>query len=171
MRPVLDRGFSHFCREVLVASVRRIYEHLAVWRLSARRAEPFLRDSKAWIRDVLAPRLAVQGARAGRRFYSYQFATLHSAALFYAADCTVAIGYHTYRTVTRKDKGPRDKALIWAKGAGLQVARCFVTLIAVSVGSALGSLAKPGIGTTIGHMGTDAVVSISMSVLIDHLLE
>lgn len=168
MSPVLDKGFASFCREVLVATTRRIYEHIAVWRLSARKAQALLRDGKAWIRDILSVRHA--GAPVAVRFTKYQFATLHAVALFYAADCTVAVGYHTLRTLRRKGRGPQDKALYWAKGAGAHVARVAVTMVAVSVGAALGSLVKPGIGTTIGQMSVDALSTMGCSIVIDALL-
>uniref|UniRef100_A0A7S0RQA9 Uncharacterized protein n=1 Tax=Chlamydomonas leiostraca TaxID=1034604 RepID=A0A7S0RQA9_9CHLO len=147
-------GAKNAVRELAVRLVRRVYEHAAVWRLGARRAEPFLRDAVAWIAHVLAPmhRSLPTAARATK----YGFAMLHGNALFYAADCTVAsaIQLHGLREELRR-KQPLKAAGTVARVVVIQVVRCGTVLVVTSVFAALGSLAKPGIGTKIGWLGTD----------------
>ncbi|KAG2497181.1 hypothetical protein HYH03_004770 [Edaphochlamys debaryana] len=166
--PGVEKGLKTFARELSVAVTRRVYEHMAYKRLGPNRAAPFLRDSKAWIRDVLAP--AHAASRRGRRFVAYQFATLHSCALFYAADCTVAIAMHSYRVYSRDDVKPVRKVLYWAKGVVLQVFRCTAILAAVSLGAAAGSLARPGLGTQLGQVGTEIAFAVIMAHVTDSYL-
>lgn len=52
LKPQVIMGAWGGVREVAVRFVRRIYEHLAVWRLGAARASPFLRDGVLWVHHV-----------------------------------------------------------------------------------------------------------------------
>ena len=104
-----------------MGTVRRIYERIALARLGYPRAAALLRDSRHWIRDVLAPQLAAQKASLGKRFVKYQFATLHASGLFWAADCTVAVAQHVARVAARHDLAPAKKAALLARGVSLQV--------------------------------------------------
>lgn len=130
-----------------------------------------LTDSRAYIRDVLA--LIHQYDPIHVKLYSYANTTLRAWALFYAADCTVAIGIHTISTVmrARRNRGGAAKAIRhWAKGAGLHVLRCSATLAAVSAGAALGSAIQPGPGTILGHFATDLAVSNTFFIVINSAL-
>lgn len=169
-KPTLDRGAHLFVRETLVTTVRRIYEHIAVAKLTPQKSEAILRDSKVWIKNVLSVRHRKDPLTT--KLYKYQFAILHSNALFYAADCTVAIGYHTYATCKLpKGMHNKDKALYWIKGAGMQILRCTTTLLAVSVTASLGSLAKPGTGTLLAQIGTDIAIGVAFNIWIASVLE
>lgn len=53
-KPGFTKALENSVREVSVTLVRKVYEIAAVRRLGIVRAEPFLRDYKNWIRDVLA---------------------------------------------------------------------------------------------------------------------
>ncbi|KAG2443518.1 hypothetical protein HXX76_001870 [Chlamydomonas incerta] len=171
MQPALDRGLAAFGREVAVGTTRRVYERIALARLGYPRAAALLRDSKHWIRDVLAPRLAAQKAGASTRFVKYVSATLHASALFWAADCTVAVAQHVARVGRRRDLAPAKRAALVARGVALQVVRASVVLVSVSVGAAAGSLVRPGVGTTLGQLLPEIGVSIAMSYVVEALLD
>lgn len=158
--PLVERGLVNATREVSVATVRRVYEHLAARRLPNKRLEVLVRDHKAWIRDALSVRLSAQAAPVGKRLGAYAAAIAHATVLLFAADCTVAVAVHTYRTVQRRDKTAQGKLVWWAKGVGLQVLRCSATWVLVSLGGAGGSLAAPGRGTNVGYIVTEVVASI-----------
>lgn len=66
-------------------------------------------------------RLSAQAAPVGKRLGAYAAAIAHATVLLFAADCTVAVAVHTYRTVQRRDKTAQGKLVWWAKGVGLQV--------------------------------------------------
>ncbi|MEW5300797.1 MAG: hypothetical protein WDW36_003702 [Sanguina aurantia] len=166
--PVVQSGFYGSLRELFVTCVRRVYEHITVYRL-ANKSKAMLRDSRLWIRDVL--QIKHRQSPLLKKFVAYQFAALHSSALFYAADCTVSVAYHTFRTYHRLDKSKPQKAVLLLKGSALQLARCLVTLLAVSIGSSAGSLIMPGLGTSVGHLLTDMAVTIGASALITSILE
>ena len=53
-KPYFDKGFVLGLRETAVTSIKKIYEFVTIRRVGLARAESLLRDSKAWIRDVLA---------------------------------------------------------------------------------------------------------------------
>ena len=53
-KPCFTAGAWASVREVAQTLVRKVYEIIAVRRLGYARAEPFLRDYRLWIRDVLA---------------------------------------------------------------------------------------------------------------------
>lgn len=55
------------------------------------------------------------------RYTKYTFAVLHGAALFYAAECTVATIQLVYSTRKRADKTHAQKALTIARGTAAQV--------------------------------------------------
>ncbi|KXZ47360.1 hypothetical protein GPECTOR_36g82 [Gonium pectorale] len=164
MAPVLDRGLYTFARELTVASTRRLYEVVAVRQLGYKKAQPLLRDSKVWIRDVLADKHRTSPLQ--RRLMAYAFATGHATALFYAAECTVSVLQHTHRTLKEG-----RKLGYWVRGVALQAVRCTVVLLAASVGSALGSLVKPGAGTLLGQLTAEIGSSIVMGILVNSLLE
>ena len=46
--PVMN-GLRSSMREMAIRVVRRVYEHIAVWRLGLSAASPFLRDGVAWV--------------------------------------------------------------------------------------------------------------------------
>ncbi|KAJ9522189.1 hypothetical protein QJQ45_005246 [Haematococcus lacustris] len=126
-----------------VRLVRRIYEHLVVWRVGSRKATPFLRDGVLWIGHVLAPMHTSSSTR--RRLFSFTFALLHSNALLYAADFTVSVAQHVYVVVRhRKQCSKRQRALLITRGAAAHLLRCTTVLITTSSLAALASLAKPG---------------------------
>ncbi|KAG2452270.1 hypothetical protein HYH02_003294 [Chlamydomonas schloesseri] len=170
LQPALDRGLAAFARELAVGTVRRLYERIALARLGYARAAALLRDSRAWIRDVLAPQLAAQKAALGTRFVKFQFATLHAIGLFWAADCTVAVTQHVVRVARRPDLVPGKKAALIARGVTLQVLRTGVILVTVSAGAAAGSLLRPGLGTTLGQLLPEIGVSVAMGYLVEALL-
>lgn len=170
LKPVLDRGLYLFVRETLVSTMRRVYEHMAVARLQPQKAEAVLRDGKLYIKSVLAARHRKDPMLT--RLSKYQYAILHSSALFYAADCTVSVGYHTWSTYKLpKNLDRREKVLYWVKGAGMQVLRCGTTLLAVTFMSSVGSLIKPGAGTVVAQVGTDIAVGVLFNIWISAVLE
>eukprot|EP00798_Chlamydomonas_sp_ICE-L_P019883 gene19883-26586_t len=134
-KPTVKTGAWSAARELTVATVRRIYEHIFVWHLPRDLAVAALRDSKAWIKDVLS-------------LTEYFYASLHGSTFYYAAECTVAIGQHAY--ITYKDKAKSDRAK-----AAHMVLRCSFVLVAVSAASSCGSVVKPGIGSAICTMAMD----------------
>lgn len=142
-------GIRNAARELAIRLVRRVYEHISVWRLGARRAEPFLRDAVAWISHVLYP--MHKNLPASKRAVKYGFAMLHGNALFYAADCTVSTAMQLYglRGELRR-KQPLQAVGAATRVVCIQVVRCSTVLVVTSVFAALGSLAKPGIGTKVG---------------------
>ncbi|GFR52701.1 hypothetical protein Agub_g15328 [Astrephomene gubernaculifera] len=169
MTPAAWKGVYSFGRELAVATTRRVYEQIAAAKLPPARAQALLREARPWIRDVLAAKHRTSSL--SRRFTAYQFATLHSSVLFYAADCTVAVLQHTHRTWKRKDKTKWQKLTYWGRGVVLQVARCGIIWMVVSVGTAACSLVRPGIGTQIGNLGTEIPAAIIMSYVVETLLE
>lgn len=52
---------------------------------------------------------------------------------------------------------------IWARGTAYQLVRCSVVLVLVSGGAAVGTIARPGFGTKLGHFGTDYAVNTGMA--------
>eukprot|EP00201_Polytomella_parva_P014043 CAMPEP_0175054346 /NCGR_PEP_ID=MMETSP0052_2-20121109/9452_1 /TAXON_ID=51329 ORGANISM="Polytomella parva, Strain SAG 63-3" /NCGR_SAMPLE_ID=MMETSP0052_2 /ASSEMBLY_ACC=CAM_ASM_000194 /LENGTH=295 /DNA_ID=CAMNT_0016319027 /DNA_START=49 /DNA_END=936 /DNA_ORIENTATION=+ len=166
--PVLFTGLFQSAREVTVMTVRRVYERLAVTRLPRVHAEAILLESRSYIRDILSLRHAKDPLL--KRLATYQSATLHSVALFYAAECTVASSLYAIQTARRSDLTAGQKIALVSKGAALHLLRCSVTLAMVSVGAALGSAIKPGVGTFVGHVGTDVITSITMSIFIRSVL-
>ncbi len=55
-----------------------------------------------------------------KRFIKYQFSVLHSTALYFCAECTVAVGVHAYKT-SRSGKSLQRKAITIARGTVAQV--------------------------------------------------
>ncbi|KAL6764832.1 hypothetical protein V8C86DRAFT_2471038 [Haematococcus lacustris] len=152
-QPVVGGAWSA-AREMAVRLVRRIYEHLVVWRVGSRKATPFLRDGVLWIGHVLAPMHTSSSTR--RRLFSFTFALLHSNALLYAADFTVSVAQHVYVVVRhRKQCSKRQRALLITRGAAAHLLRCTTVLITTSSLAALASLAKPGVGTKVGWLLSD----------------
>ncbi|GLC35418.1 hypothetical protein PLESTB_000209500 [Pleodorina starrii] len=168
LKPGVLKGCAAFGREFAIATTRETYGCIARWRLGPDRAQALLRNSKLWIRDVLS--VKYRSASLGRRFVAYQFATMHGVALQYAADCTVSVVQHTYRTVRRR-KEDGNRLVYWAKGVVLQVGRCGVLLVAASLGAALGSLVSPGRGTLVGQNAVEAITMIAVGHAIDILME
>ena len=74
---------------------------------------------------------------------------LHANALLYAADCTVSLAMHSYTIVRTRNKTTKQRTVAIVRGAGFHVARCTALLITTSCFSALGTLAKPGLGTKV----------------------
>ncbi|GIL64506.1 hypothetical protein Vafri_18391 [Volvox africanus] len=168
LKPAVVRGCTAFGREFAITAVREAYGCIAKWRIGPDRAQALLRNSKLWIRDVLS--VKYRSASLQRRFVAYHFATMHAVVLQYAADCTVSIVQHTYRTVRRKE-GEGNRLVYWVKGVVLQVGRCGIVLMAASLGAALGSLVKPGKGTMVGQGFMEAITMIAVGHAIDILLE
>ncbi|GIL75628.1 hypothetical protein Vretimale_15153 [Volvox reticuliferus] len=168
LKPAVIRGCTAFGREFAITATREAYGCIAKWRMGPGRAQALLRNSKLWIRDVLS--VKYRSASLQRRFTTYLFATMHAVVLQYAADCTVSIVQHTYRTVRRK-KEEGNRLVYWAKGVVLQVGRCGVVLMAASFGAALGSMVKPGKGTMVGQGFMEAITMIAVGHAIDILLE
>ncbi|EFJ50104.1 hypothetical protein VOLCADRAFT_104054 [Volvox carteri f. nagariensis] len=169
LTPAVYKGCTAFWREFSISATRETYGCIARWRLGSDKAQALLRNSKLWIRDVLS--VKYRSSSLGRRFLAYQFATMHAVALQYAADCTVSVVQHTYRTVKLKEGEKSNRLVYWVKGVVLQMARCGVILVAASIGAAVGSLVNPGKGTMVGQSLLEAVTMIAMGYAIDILME
>lgn len=167
-KPSLSHGLYGFYRELAIASVRKIYETIAVYRLPTAQSEPLLRDARLYARDVLA--LTNNTAPVAKKFASYFNTVLQATVLFSAADCTVSIAYHTHYTLKRSTQSRRKKLRYWLKGVGCHVARCSATLCIVSTGAALGSLIQPGNGTLFGLLLSDLLASNAIYTVITLVL-
>ena len=53
-KPCFDKGLWFSGRELVAATIKKIYEFVTIRRVGVLRAESLTRDSKVWIRDVLA---------------------------------------------------------------------------------------------------------------------
>ncbi len=146
-------GVHMALRELATSAVKVAYERLTRWRLGPTRSQPFLRNGPNWVIHVLTPRHKEAGSTAGTKLFSYTFALLHANALFYAAECTVAVGLHTWTVVRDKHRRPAFKAQAVAKGVLFHTTRCTLLLISTSAMSALGTLARPGFGTRVSGAG------------------
>jgi hypothetical protein len=77
-KPCFDRGLWLGCRDLAVATVRKVYEIIAVKRLGLEKADCLLRDHKLWIRDVLAFKHRYVGLAADLGLAGERGATLFS---------------------------------------------------------------------------------------------
>lgn len=123
-KPALD-GLKAAGRELAVRFMRRVYEHVAVWRLGYTRAEPFLRDAVLWVAHVLHPMHLA--APTSKRIFKFGFAMLHGNALHYAAECTVATTLHVRHELQASKGQPGNKrAAKVARACTYQVGSCCV---------------------------------------------
>lgn len=94
-RPAAERGVLSGLRELAVSFVRIAYEKILVECVGLSRAQPFLRDGNAHVREVVVKR--IEGEPVHKKVSTLFFAYSHSVATFYAAECTVSVMIHTYQ--------------------------------------------------------------------------